>query len=46
MSKRCSKCKKIKELDCFYKHKGREDGYQDCCRVCTRDANVATRRKP
>lgn len=33
-SKRCSKCKTLKNLNCFYKSKSQKGGYQAYCRGC------------
>lgn len=34
--KKCSKCKKIKELPDFYKSRNTKDGYDVICKVCTK----------
>lgn len=34
MTKKCSKCKKDKELTEFHKNKSRKDGYQHICKEC------------
>ncbi len=34
--KKCFKCKKIKSLDKFYKHKGMDDGHLGKCKSCTK----------
>lgn len=34
MTKKCSKCKEIKDKSMFYKHKGRPDGYYSQCKPC------------
>lgn len=34
MEKQCKKCKKIKPLDNFYKHKGMADGHVNTCKEC------------
>lgn len=34
ISKRCSKCKKIKRFSEFYKDRTRKDGYRYVCKIC------------
>ena len=33
-TKRCSKCKKRKPINQFYKNDGKKDGYMYCCKSC------------
>ena len=34
MDKQCSKCKEVKSIDNFYKHRTNKDGYWGCCKGC------------
>ena len=43
MSKQCFKCRQVKELCEFYKHKGMVDGYLGKCKDCTK-MDVLTHR--
>jgi len=36
MTKKCFKCRKVKEIDNFYKHPQMGDGYLGKCKLCTR----------
>lgn len=36
MEKHCSKCKKLKPLDAFYKGRNKHNGRQSICKVCMR----------
>lgn len=36
MKKRCFKCRKVKDLDDFYKHKKMADGHLGKCKACTK----------
>jgi len=38
-SKECSKCKVVKSVNEFHKHKGREDGLQQACNECRLEQN-------
>lgn len=39
IEKRCGKCKEIKPVDQFDRHRGRKDGFQTRCRVCMKEIN-------
>ena len=34
MDKQCSKCKEVKSIDNFYKHRTNKDGYWGYCKGC------------
>jgi len=33
-SKKCTKCKEVKQIECFHKNKGKKDGYGTRCKSC------------
>ena len=35
-SKKCTKCGEVKQIECFNKHKGTKDGYENRCRSCVK----------
>ena len=37
LQKKCSTCGETKDIDCFYKDKGRKDGHEYVCKVCRRE---------
>ena len=37
MNKKCSKCKEIKSLDKFYKHREAKDGFNGACKYCKKE---------
>lgn len=39
MEKSCSKCKKVKNTDKFYKNSRMKDGYQSFCKTCHKEYN-------
>lgn len=47
MTKTCSKCKRVLDVECFYKNKGTLDGYGSWCKECTHSSydSEARRRK-
>ena len=45
MEKNCFKCRQIKDLNEFYKHKGMKDGYLGKCKECTKKDVLAHRKK-
>lgn len=44
MEKTCTKCKELKDLDCFSKRKRNKDGLVCACKVCNRASCLAYRR--
>ena len=44
--KRCCKCKKKKELECFHKNKSKKDGYADYCKDCKKEESKGYKQKP
>lgn len=43
--KTCTKCKEIKDTDCFYKNQRQPDGFHTWCKYCASNYNKSYRAK-
>jgi hypothetical protein len=44
-TKKCDKCKKIKDIDDFHKNKNRKDGLASQCKLCRKDIDKEQKRE-